>query len=125
VLSHSAMLFVLMIALLAGSALPSDSKKPKEFSEGIKALDREDWAKSAELMSKAASAERDDGALTRIYGTRFEPYLPFYFWGLALYKQGKCPEALTQWEQCLQVGAVQKTEKQDLLLHYRDDCRTR
>ncbi len=117
---------IALAAALAGSGLnAAPTKKPKEFSAGIKAFDREDWAKGAELMSKAASQQREDGEVTRIYGTRFEPYLPLYFRGLALYKQGKCAEALAQWEQCLQAGAVQRTEKQELLLRYREDCRRR
>jgi len=121
----ASIVFLLAAALLASPALPADLKKPQEFRDGIKAIDREDWTKGAELMSKAASQQREDGAVTRIYGTRFEPYLPFYFWGLALYKQGKCSEAVAQWEHCLQVGAVQRTEKQELLLRYREDCRRR
>jgi hypothetical protein len=125
VLSRLALLFALVAALLASLARPSDSRKPQEFKEGIQAQDREEWAKSAELMSRAASVERDDGAITRIYGNRLEPYLPLYFWGLALYKQEKCPEALAEWEQSLQAGAVQRTEKQKLLLRYREDCRSR
>lgn len=116
-------IFALVVALLANLAVPANLKKPKEFSEGIKAFDREDWTQGAELMNKAASQQQDDGAVTRIYGTRFEPYLPFYFWGLALYKQGKCPEALAQWERCLQIKAVNGTDKLDSLLRYRDDCR--
>ena len=118
-------IFVWLFALLLSSGLNADHRKPKEFSEGIAAFDRQDWAKSAQLMSRAASQQREDGALTRIYGNRFEPYLPLYFRGLALYKQGNCAEAVKQWEQCLQVGAVQQTEKQELLLRYREDCRRR
>lgn|GEM_PF-4518655 len=119
----AAVVAVLAAALLASPALAADLKKPQElFRDGLKALDREDWVKAADLMSEAASKQKEDGAPIRIYGVRFEPYLPLYFQGLALYKQGKCEDALKEWELSLKVGAVQRTEKQQSLLRYREDC---
>jgi len=116
------MVTAILIGLM-GSELPAAPKKPPEFSEGIKAQDQAYWDKSARLLEKAAGQQPDDGALTRIYGSRFEPYLPFYFLGLARYKQGQCAEAIQKWEKSLQAGAVQRTDKYKLLLRYQEDCR--
>jgi len=112
----------LATAFLASPELTAVPKKPREFGQGIKAQDASDWKRSAELMARAASQQAEDGAPTRIYGSRFLPYLPLYYLGLAHYKQGNCAEAVRQWERCLQTRVVQGTEMKDLLLRYRAEC---
>jgi len=121
-LLRPAVVAALTAVLLIGPELSAAPKKPSEFSEGIKAQDRSFWEQSAQLMSQAAKLQPDDGLLTRIYGTRFEPYLPLYFLGLASYKQGKCREANEHWNKCIQEGAVQHTDKYKLLQQYQKDC---
>jgi hypothetical protein len=48
-------------------------------------------------MREAIAAEPNPQARVRIYGMRFEPYVPQYFLGLAAYRQGNCAEAQRQW----------------------------
>lgn len=121
-LLRPAVAVVFAAVLLNTPELTAAPKKPREFGEGIKAQDGSDWKRSAELMAQAVSQQPEDGAPTRIYGTRFLPYLPLYYLGLAHYKQGNCAEAVKQWERCLQTGFVQSTEMKDLLLRYRAEC---
>jgi hypothetical protein len=113
------------VALLCASQLPAADLKPKEFKDGIKAQDDEKWPESAKLMSEALAKQPEDGEGTRIYGTKFVPYLPQFFLGLALYKQGDCRGALREWEQCLSSGAIVKTNRFAELQQYMAECKKR
>jgi hypothetical protein len=114
--------------LLCGPGLPADvppggkEGKPKEFIQGIQAQDRKRWAQSADLMRAAAAKLSGDGEMVRIYGTRFEPYLPLYYLGLALYKQGDCPGALVEWRKCVSSDALKRTDRRDVLLQYIEEA---
>lgn len=114
--------------LLCGPTLPAKvppggkEGKPKEFKEGIQALDKNRLKESERLMRDAEAKLPGDGEPVRIYGTRFEPYLPLYYLGLALYKQGDCPGALEHWRRCLSSDALQRTDKRDALLQYMEEA---
>jgi len=111
--------------LFAGSTLPAEapsSGKPKEFIQGIKALDKNRLKESETFMQGAEAKLPGDGELVRIYGTRYEPYLPLYYLGLALYRQGDCPGALVHWRRCLSSGALQRTDRRDALLQYIEEA---
>jgi len=97
-------------------------KKPEEFKIGIKAQDRGDWRGSVDLLRKSLEKLPEDGELVRIYGTKYKSYLPHYYLGLALYKQKDCPAALKEWEECLGLGAILKTEEHKEFLGYYAKC---
>lgn len=77
---------------------------------------------SAELLRQALEMQPEDGQPVRLYGTRYYNYLPSYYLGLALYKQGKCDEALKAWDDSLNAGHVQQYRQFTDLQKYRDEC---
>ncbi len=85
---------LLAIALAAALLLVSDApgqRRPgrhPEFSQGFRAVDREDWDEAADRMLEALVVWDEDGELTRVYGRWPEPYLPRYYRGVALYELG-------------------------------------
>jgi hypothetical protein len=112
------------LSLLLCAAQPSSAagKKPEEFAKGITEQDHEQWPASEKLMREAIAKDAEDGKPVRIYGTRYLNYLPHYYLGLALYKQGKCAAALAEWETCLKLGAVQRTPEFAALSDHRIEC---
>jgi hypothetical protein len=118
--------YVTAASILTSAALcASRQRKPEEFRTAIKAQDRGDWNASISLMRQALESQAEDGERVRIYGTRYQRYLPHFYVGLALYKQKDCAGAVKEWERCLSTGAVQVTEEHKLLLAYRSDCQNR
>lgn len=116
---------LIAIFLFSPAVASAGDKKPQAFVEGIRALDLGEWEKSAERMKVALDASKEDGERVRIYGTRYELYLPHYFRGLALYKLGRWEEAAKEWTDSISTGAVLKTDKYEPLRRYLFDCQQR
>jgi hypothetical protein len=67
------------------------------YARGKEAAANSRWSEVEARMREAIAAEPNPQARVRIYGMRFEPYVPQYFLGLAAYRQGNCAEAQRQW----------------------------
>ncbi len=83
----------LLVSDVSGQRRPG---KHPEFSEGFRALRQEDWETVADRMLKALASWPEDGELTRVYGRLFEPYLPRYYFGMALQDLGCYEQSLKQ-----------------------------
>jgi tetratricopeptide (TPR) repeat protein len=120
---------VLTLALLSafipfGSPpLKAADRYPEEFRAALGDQERGDWQKSVESLNQALRKKPEDGGRARRYSTIYISYLPLYYLGLALYKQGDCAGALKEWDQSLSAGFVQATEKYEALLRYQAECR--
>lgn len=67
------------------------------YALGLKAYNDGDYAKARELMQQALAEHAEPAARIRLYGQRWEPYLPQYYLGMVAFKQGDCAAALAQW----------------------------
>lgn len=114
--------FLIAIFLFSSSITTATGRKPAEFTKGIRAQDKQDWAGSAVLMKAALQKQPEDGEIVRIYGTRFEPYLPQFYLGLAYYKLGKYEEAEKEWTASIRARAVLNTEKYEVLRQLLSEC---
>jgi hypothetical protein len=95
----------------------------REFKEGIQLQDASDWRASREKLEAALrQAPADNGRPVRIYGTRYQSYLPHFYLGLALYHLRDCQGALEEWDRSLKGGVVQRTSEFDTLKLYQIDC---
>ena len=110
----------LLAALLGAAAARADYRET--FRQGIVAVDNQDWPEVARLMRSAAAEQTKEGESVRIYGTRFLPYLPHFYLGLALFRQKDCEGALAQWKESEDQGAVKGTARWNALTHDRDVC---
>jgi len=120
----SGVVLALLFSLLPSVALAAP--KPKDFKQGIQLQDVGAWRESIEKLDRAmTTAGDDDSQLVRIYGTRFQSYLPHYYKGLALYHLKDCQGALREWDRSLSTGAVRDTAEFDTLRLYQTDCQKR
>lgn len=103
------------------------SKAEDCFRRGIQALDLGKWDDAVKLMDASLKKKpAEDGQLVRIYGTRYQSYLPHYYRGLALYNQQKsCVDALKEWDESLKAGAVQRAEERGVFNAYLTECQKR
>ena len=82
-------------ALCAATLAHADYKD--NYALGLKAYNDGDYAKARELMQQAFAEHAEPAARVRLYGQRWEAYVPQYYLGMVAFKQGDCATALTQW----------------------------
>jgi hypothetical protein len=83
-------------ALLAAASLAHADYK-EDYSRGLAALKDGNYAEARQLLQKAAAEQPEAAMRVRLYGQRWEPYLPQHYLGVAAFKQGDCAAALAQW----------------------------
>lgn len=83
---------VLFCGLLLAAPAMADYKT--DYAKGLKAAASGDWAEVETVMRDVIAASSTPQARVRLYGQRFEAYVPQYYLGLAAYKQGDCGTAV-------------------------------
>jgi len=83
-----------MLAVLMTAAGPLHADYKQDYARGKNAAADQNWAEVESLMRSALAGSSTPLARTRIYGQRFEPYVPQYYLGLAAYRQDDCAQAL-------------------------------
>lgn len=96
------------LLLLAAVLLPSlawaDFKAA--YRDGVAAAERKDWARVQALMRQALAEEPNPNPRVRLYGMRFEAYIPHYYLGLAAYELKDCRGALENFQNARHQAAV-------------------
>ena len=93
--SHLRML-VLCAVLLAVAQARADFKQ--SYARGKEAAADGRWSEVEARMREAIAEEPQAQSRVRIYGMRFETYVPQYYLGLAAFRQGNCAAALQNWQ---------------------------
>lgn len=86
----------LAAALLAAAANAHADFK-EDYSRGLAALKDGNFAEARQLLQKAMSAQPEAALRVRLYGQRWEPYLPQHYLGVAAFRMGDCAAALALW----------------------------
>lgn len=110
-----------LLALSAVARLASADYKDS-YKQGVEAVEKSKWADAARLMQEAIASKPTEGETIRFYGQRFEPYLPHFYLGLALFNSGDCPGALRSWATSESQGAVRKTEQYRTIVKNKGAC---
>jgi phosphotransferase system HPr-like phosphotransfer protein len=93
------------------------------FAEGIKAYDLGEWGEVESYMKKAIDEKPTaTGEKVRVYGMKFERYLPYYYLGVALYHQKRCQEALAEFARSRAAGQVGSLGKSNMM-RQEEECR--
>lgn len=91
-------------ALMIASSAWADYKD--SYSRGMKAAKSGDWAEVRERMQEAIADNPTAAPRVRLYGQRWEPYVPQYYLGLAAFNQGDCTTALAQFRSAANAGVI-------------------
>lgn len=89
---RSLRLLTLIAALALAAPVFADYKQ--DYARGADAAGDENWSEVELLMRKALAGSTTPLSRTRLYGQRFEAYVPQYYLGLAAYRQGDCAGAM-------------------------------
>jgi tetratricopeptide (TPR) repeat protein len=95
----------LAFALLIATSLYAQA--PPSFREGVLAFEKKEWKNAERLMREAiAGNPKETEGTVSIAGSWFETYVPHYFLARALARQGKCAEALKEFEESERQGVT-------------------
>ena len=112
------------VFLLLGAA-PARADYKDAYRRGMEAIDHGNWTEAARRMNDALSEQPREGEQVKLYGLRFETYLPHYYLGLALFNAGNCEAALAAWNASESQGAVKGTNQYKTLLKNRQACQAK
>lgn len=92
------------------------------YRKALEAVDRKRWPEVVELMREAIAQNPREGEKVKLYGMRFETYLPHFHLGMALSQTGECAGALRAFEASESQGAVRSTPVYTQLVDARAAC---
>lgn len=113
----------LLFAAVVGMPWRSAADSEESFRRGFQALDRKRYNEAAGHM-RDAIRERpvEGGEPVRISGSFFSPYLPHYYLGVALFRNGDCAGALKEWRESEQQKVVAGTSEAGTLKALKGQC---
>ncbi len=115
--------FALMAVLVAPGTARADYKEA--YKRGMEQVERGNWPAVAQRMRESLAEQGQEGEPIKLYGMRFETYLPHYYLGLAAFQTGDCATAIDAWRASEGQGAVKKTAQYKTLLANRKTCEAR
>jgi hypothetical protein len=108
----------IVMATVVFTAHAADFKTP--YKNGLTAADRDNWSEVVRWMEESTALNPDaSDSKIKFYGTRYVPYTPYYYLGLAHYNLGNCRAAVTAWETSANQGVANLGDVQSQL----EECR--
>jgi hypothetical protein len=116
---------VALASVLCLCARDARADYKETYKKGLEAVERSQWAAAEGFMREAIKERPAEGESIRLYGQRFETYLPQYYLGLALFQKGDCEGAVKAWETSEAQGAIRKASQYKSLTKNRGECQVR
>jgi tetratricopeptide (TPR) repeat protein len=113
-------LVVVLLFVLAAAEATADYKD--SYRKGIEALDRKRWDDVVRFMREAIAENPTEGERVKLYGLRFEVYLPHFYMGAAHLNLGNCDSAVKSFETSRSQGAIRNHPKWPELLDGLKSC---
>ena len=114
-----------LLAIGTATTLNAQSGFQDAFRDGMAAFEQRRWAAAATQFQRAAQLKPESGENVRLYGMRFESYLPQFFLGRALYELGDLSGAVRAFDASEQASAVKGTRYYQALQNQRRDAQKR
>ncbi|MFI5184357.1 MAG: hypothetical protein ACHQNV_08165 [Vicinamibacteria bacterium] len=111
-----------LVLLLLLSAVGAKADYKDSYRKGIDALDRKRWHEVVRYMREAAAENPTEGERIKLYGLRFETYLPHFYLGAAYVNLGNCEQAVKSFETSRSQGAIRNHPKWPELLDGLKSC---
>jgi hypothetical protein len=95
------------------------------YRQAMRAVSAKKWEEARRLMEEALEELPWEGGVVHLQGMRYTIYLPRYHLGLALYKAGRCDEALQEWARSEAQRAIRDDKRYRKMKRYRERCDAR
>jgi hypothetical protein len=99
---------MLMSLLLS---VPAGAEFKRDYTVGKKSFEDAEYEDAIEKLKSAIADNPEPAARVKLYGMRFDSYLPHYYLGQAYFKMNDCQSALAAWEQSLSGGVIQDKDE--------------
>jgi hypothetical protein len=86
-----------LVLALAGLPLVANADYKQDYGHALEAYKSGNLAEAQKLFAQAAAEHPEPAERTKLYGMRFEPYLPQHYLGLIAAQSGDCGRARAQW----------------------------
>jgi hypothetical protein len=117
--------FAAAAALLLALSPSAWADYRESYRKGLEAMEKGKWPDTLRHMREAVAEQPFEGERIKVYGVRFEDYLPHFYVGLALFNARDCAGALKAWETSEGQGKVKKTQQYKTLVKEKQTCETR
>ncbi len=117
---HSLRIILLTLCLTLSTVSHADFKR--DYGRALKDIQNGDHQRAIDLLNQAILDNAQSAERVRIYGMRFEPYLPHYYLGTAYQAIGDCTAAVAAFDESLRLGVIQNTDQVQILNQNRDQC---
>lgn len=97
-----------MLGMLFAIFAHADFKR--DYGSGVRDYTKGDYADAIEALQKAIDEEPQSQEKVRIYGMRYEPYIPYFYLGQAKFKNGDCTGAIAAWKEALGQSVIQNQD---------------
>ena len=98
-----------LILLLTSLHVAAEFKR--DYTVGKKSLEDAEYSDAIEKLKSAIADNPNPAARVKLYGMRFDSYLPRYYLGQAYFSIDDCKSALAAWEQSLSGGVIQNKDE--------------
>ncbi len=103
--------WLLGFLILAAVSLPASAQGfLSRYKDGLEAVELQNWTAAARSM-RSALDERPEERLRLPLNAYFRPYVPHYYYGVALSELGDCEGALLAWSKSTAYGVIDKRER--------------
>ena len=99
-----------MLTLLLVS-MPVSAEFKRDYTVGKKSFEEAEYQDAIEKLKSAIADNPKPAARVKLYGMRFDSYLPHFYLGQAYFKLNDCESALAAWEQSLSGGVIQDKDE--------------
>ncbi len=94
-----------VLLLIVASAAEAEFKR--DYTLAKKSFEDGDYSEAISKLKDAIKDNPEPAARVKIYGMRYDSYIPHYYLGEAYFRQNDCTSAMAAWEKALQSGVVQ------------------
>ncbi|MGA9575460.1 MAG: hypothetical protein WBS20_16080 [Lysobacterales bacterium] len=92
-------------------ATTAEAEFKRNYTLAKKAFEDGDYKDAIDKFQDAIKDNPESAERVKIYGMRYDSYIPQYFLGEAYFRMNDCTSAMAAWNQALQQGVIQNLEE--------------
>ena len=98
-----------VLVLVFSSTAIADFKR--DYTVGKKSFEDAEYANAIQKFRAAIADKPGSAALIKLYGVRFDSYIPYYYLGQSYFQLNDCSSAIEFWNQAIRAGVIQEMDE--------------